>query len=155
LTLFDDEDERSRCLHTPRSMWCRTSRHVMSLKSHPVPLSGQLRTLHAVSAAEHRCFKTGSTSGSPSGLGRQRPGTASERVSFTLEDNGTINLIVWASCLMSSPGYPGSKLLMRKASAIERECACHRSACYNLNYLLGLLTTTESDDLPLLTPARG
>ena len=71
---------------------------------------------------------------------------------------GTINLIVWAS-LFDEYRTPilGSKLLMAEGHLqIEREVVhVIVQRCYNLNHLLGILTPTENEDLPILTPARG
>ncbi len=163
LTLFDDMDE----LVTLPAM--TASEHVvqdyasmsLSLKGHPVGfIRNNLRTLNAVSAAEHRGLQNGQyirVAGLV--LVRQRPGTASGTCFITLEDEtGTINLIVWAS-LFDEFRQPilGSKLLMAEGHLqIERDVVhVIVRRCYNLNYLLGLLTQTESDDLPLLTLSRG
>jgi error-prone DNA polymerase len=163
LTLFDDEDEPVSlpALTASEQVVQDYATMSLSLKGHPVGfIRDNLRTLHAVSAAEHRNLQNGQyirVAGLV--LVRQRPGTASGTCFITLEDEtGTINLIVWAS-LFDEFRQPilGSKLLMAEGHLqIEREVVhVIVQRCYNLNYLLGLLTTIDGDDLPLLTPARG
>jgi error-prone DNA polymerase len=163
LTLFDDEDE---AVTLPAMT---ASEHVvqdyatmsLSLKGHPVGfIRDNLRTLRAVSAEEHRGLQNGQfirVAGLV--LVRQRPGTASGTCFITLEDEtGTMNLIVWTS-LFDEFRQPilGSKLLMAEGHLqIEREVVhVIVQRCYNLNHLLGILTQTEEEDLPLLTLSRG
>jgi error-prone DNA polymerase len=163
LTLFDDEDE---AVTLPAMT---AAEHVvqdyatmsLSLKGHPMDfIRENLRMLRVVSSAEHRLLQNGQfirVAGLV--LVRQRPGTASGTCFITLEDEtGTMNLIVWAS-LFDEFRQPilGSKLLMAEGHLqIEREVVhVIVQRCYNLNHLLGTLTPTENEDLPLLTLSRG
>jgi error-prone DNA polymerase len=163
LTLFDDYDEK---VTLPQMS---PSEHVvqdyatmsLSLKGHPVSfVRDNLTNLGACTARELRTLRNGQyIKAAGLVLVRQRPGTASGVCFITLEDEtGTFNLVVWATLFDEyRKQILSSKLLLVEGNLqIEGE-VIHIivQRCHNLNPLLGLLTPSHDEDLPILTLARG
>jgi error-prone DNA polymerase len=132
----------------------------LSLKAHPVSfVREKLSLLHISSTAD--------ISNTPNGvmvkvaglvLVRQRPGTAGGVFFITIEDEtGFSNLVVFASLFEKfRKEILQSKLLMVEGQLQREGEVVHVivKSCFDLSKMLRVLTSTESDNTPLLTLSR-
>ncbi|HTI92127.1 MAG TPA: error-prone DNA polymerase [Puia sp.] len=158
LTLFDDHDDK---VTLPQMT---ASEHVvqdyatmsLSLKGHPISfVRDNLIALGVCTAKEHRTLCNGQYI-KVAGLvrGRQCPPTAKGTCFITLEDEtGNFNCVAWASIFEEyrKPILSSKFLMIEGHLQIEGE-VIHIIAqrCQNLNPLLGLLTPSPDEDLPVL-----
>ncbi|MGZ3872087.1 MAG: error-prone DNA polymerase, partial [Mucilaginibacter sp.] len=133
----------------------------LSLKKHPVALVREkLDLLHVMPISRLKELKDGDAV-KIAGLitVRQRPGTAKGILFMTLEDeSGNANLVVWEKLFNTyRKEIIQSRLLMAEGKVqIEGE-VIHVVVrrCFNLSALLRGLTAADSEDLPVLSLARG
>jgi error-prone DNA polymerase len=132
----------------------------LSLKAHPVSfVREKLRLLHIRSTADLNDVKHGDmVKVAGLVLVRQRPGTAKGICFITIEDEfGVSNLVVFQTLFdQYRKEIVQSKLLMVEGK-LEREGEVVHvivKRCFNLNGLLGGLTTINNADLPILSLAR-
>ncbi|WP_461453365.1 error-prone DNA polymerase [Mucilaginibacter sp.] len=132
----------------------------LSLKAHPVSFTREkLTLLHVTATNDLNTLKDGD-SVRVAGLVtvRQRPGTAKGVVFITIEDEtGFANLVVWENLFdRYRKEIVQSRLLMVEGRLqIEGE-VIHVvvKRCFNLTKLLGELTASGKEDLPLLTLSK-
>jgi error-prone DNA polymerase len=132
----------------------------LSLKAHPVSfVREKLRALHILSTEEIKAAKDG-TYVKVAGLVlvRQRPQTASGVCFMTIEDEtGNTNLVIFQKLFdQYRKEILQSKLIMIEGQLqIEGE-VIHVIAkrCFNFNKLLGSITESKGEDLPVLTLSR-
>jgi len=132
----------------------------LSLKAHPVSfLREKLQRLNILSTQELKKGKDGDlVKVAGLVLVRQRPGTASGICFMTIEDEtGDANLVVFENLFQKyRRQILDAKLIMVEGKLqIEGE-VIHVivSACYDFSKLLRHLTSSNNDDLPLLTLSR-
>ncbi len=133
----------------------------LSLKAHPVSfVREKLTQLHVVTATE----LVGAVNGDlvkVAGLVlvRQRPGTAKGVCFMTIEDEtGFANLVVFETLFEQyRKEILQSKLIMVEGTLQREGEVIHVivQTCYNLTRLLGRLTSSRKEDLPVLTLSRG
>lgn len=163
LTLFEDHDEKvSLPVMTDAEHVIQDFASMsLSLKAHPLSfLRDNLRALGVSIAADQRNLRNGQyIKAAGLVLVRQRPGTASGVCFITLEDEtGTFNLVVWRDLFEQyRKQILGAKLLMVEGNLqIEGEVVhVIVQRCHNLNQLLGLLSPSFDEDVPVQTAARG
>lgn len=133
----------------------------LSLKAHPVSfVRGKLQQLQITSTADLTKMQNNDpvrVAGLV--LVRQRPGTAGGVCFITIEDEtGVANCVVWAS-LFDEFRKPilQSRLLMIEGHLQVEGLVIHVIAhrLYNLTALLGDLTTSKEENVPVNTLARG
>ncbi|MDO3644198.1 error-prone DNA polymerase [Mucilaginibacter sp. L3T2-6] len=133
----------------------------LSLKAHPVSfVRNQLNMLNVTENGKLPLLKNGDRV-KVAGLVtvRQRPGTAKGVLFITIEDEtGFSNLVVWDQVFTTyRKEILQCRLLMAEGKVqIEGE-VIHIvvKRCYNITRLLRGLTPVETDDVPVLTLARG
>jgi error-prone DNA polymerase len=127
----------------------------LSLKAHPVSFVREnLRQLGILSARDMRDKRNGDfVSVAGLVLVRQRPGTASGICFITLEDEtGTFNLVVWRNLFEQyRKEILSAKLLMVEGHLQVEKEVVHVIVlrCHNLSRLLGRLTPTRGEHLPV------
>jgi error-prone DNA polymerase len=132
----------------------------LSLKAHPVSfVREKLSQLHIISTSELLDCKDGDTI-KVAGLVlvRQRPGTAGGVCFITIEDEkGYANLVVFQNLFDTfRKEILQSRLLMVEGKMQKEGEVIHVivKRCYDLTRLLGNLTLSMNENLPLLTLAR-
>ncbi|RYY54455.1 MAG: error-prone DNA polymerase [Chitinophagaceae bacterium] len=132
----------------------------LSLKAHPVSfIREKLQQLHILSTAGINSSQNGDwVKVAGLVLVRQRPGTAAGVCFMTIEDEtGVANLVVFPK-LFEEFRKPilQSRLIMVEGKLQREGEVVHVivQACYNFNKLLRGLTTSEKEELPLLTLSR-
>ncbi len=132
----------------------------LSLKAHPVSfVREKLQQLHVLSTKELATAKNGDlVKVAGLVLVRQRPGTAKGVCFMTIEDEtGCANVVIFPNLFEEyrKEILQSSLILIEGKLQVEGE-VIHviLSLCYNISKLLGPLTASHNEDLPLLTLAR-
>src|SRR5262249_32085989 len=132
----------------------------LSLKAHPVSfIREKLKRFNIFSAEQVTNLKDG-TLLSVAGLVlvRQRPGTANGICFITLEDEtGTINLVVFKNLFEQFRKEILQARLLMAYGKLQREGEVIHiivQQCFDLSKLLRGLTSTNDENLPLLTLSR-
>ena len=132
----------------------------LSLKAHPVSfVREKLQQLHVLSTKELATAKNGDlVKVAGLVLVRQRPGTAKGVCFMTIEDEtGCANIVIFPNLFeeFRKDILQSSLIMIEGKLQVEGE-VIHviLDRCYNISKLLGPLTETYNEDLPLLTLAR-
>ena len=132
----------------------------LSIKAHPVSfVRYELDQLGVVPTARLKSMKNGDLV-KIAGLitVRQRPGTAKGVVFVTIKDEtGFSNIVVWGKFFDKyRKEIVQSRLLMVEGKLQVEGEVIHVVAarCFNMNFLLGRLTTVHSDQLPAMSLSR-
>jgi len=132
----------------------------LSIKAHPVSfVRYELDQLGVVPTARLKSMKNGDMV-KIAGLitVRQRPGTAKGVVFVTIKDEtGFSNIVVWGKFFDKyRKEIVQSRLLMVEGKLQVEGEVIHVVAarCFNMNFLLGRLTTVHSDQLPAMSLSR-
>lgn len=129
----------------------------LSLKAHPVSfIREKLQQLHIISTKELTAAKNGDrVKVAGLVLVRQRPGTAKGVCFMTIEDEtGFTNLVIFPDMFEKyQREILQSRLIMVEGKLQVEGEVIHVivSRCYNFSKLLRQLTTSQEEDLPLLT----
>jgi error-prone DNA polymerase len=160
-TPSSDENIHLPIMKTSEHVVCDYAATSLSLKAHPVsfvrPTLDQLRILSTNQLKESRDGDFIKVAGLV--LVRQRPGTASGVCFITIEDEtGYSNLVVFESIFEKfRKEILQSRLLMVEGKLQVEGEVIHVivQRCFNLTKLLRQLTSQQTEDLQLLTLARG